>query len=44
MTILEMALAYYPRLWDDRRINQLLTAGKITAGEYKQITGKDAKS
>lgn len=40
MTVLEMALAYYPRLWDIRRINQLLTAGKITVEEYTQITGQ----
>lgn len=40
MTVLEMALAYYPHLWDIRRINQLLTAGKITVEEYTQITGQ----
>lgn len=40
MTILEMAQRYYPALWDESRINQLLTAGKITVEEYTQITGQ----
>ena len=38
-----MAQRYYPVLWDESRINQLFMAGKITAEEYKQITGQDPK-
>lgn len=40
MTPSEMAMHYYPNLWDIQRINQLLTAKRITAEEYTQITGK----
>lgn len=43
MTTLEMAMQYYPRLWDIRRINQLLIAGKISVDEYTQITGQPAE-
>lgn len=41
MTAFEMALKYYPKLWDINRIKTLTSAGKLTPEEYKQITGED---
>jgi hypothetical protein len=41
MTPLEMAQKYYPKLWDINRIKALTAAGKLTADQYKQITGED---
>lgn len=40
MTVYEMAKRYYPRLWDKSRIAALVTAGKLTAEEYEEITGE----
>lgn len=37
MTIYEMAQKYYPRLWDDSRLNQLVQAGRLTAEEAEEI-------
>lgn len=37
MTVFEMAEKYYPRLWDDARINQLVDAGKLTEEEAAEI-------
>lgn len=39
MTIFEMAKQYYPRLWNESRIRQLVNAGKLSEEEYQQITG-----
>ena len=33
MTAYEMAEKYYPRLWDDARLDALVEAGKLTAEE-----------
>ena len=37
MTAYELAKKYYPLLWDERRIEALFRAGKITEEEYKEI-------
>lgn len=42
MNAFELALKYYPLLWDENRIKALLNAGKITADEYEQIINKGA--
>lgn len=42
MTVYEMALNYYPRLWDASRINALVEAGKLTQEEANEIMGGDA--
>ena len=41
MSVFEMAQKYYPRLWDDSRLQALVEAGKLTQAEAEQIqTGK----
>ena len=40
MTVFEMAKQYYPRLWDDSRIEQLVQAGRLTKEEAEEITSK----
>lgn len=42
MTVKEMAMKYYPVLWDKRRIEALLKAGKITQEEFDEIVKEDA--
>ena len=37
MTVYEMAEKYYPRLWDDARLDTLVEAGKLTAEEADEI-------
>lgn len=37
MTVYELAAKYYPRLWDDSRIDQLVQAGRLTAEEAEEI-------
>lgn len=37
MTIYEMALKYYPRLWDEKRLNALVEAGRLTKAQAKKI-------
>lgn len=37
MTIYEMALKYYPRLWDDKRLNALVEAGRLTKAQVSKI-------
>lgn len=39
MTVFEMAKNYYPRLWDENRIRQLVAAGRLTEEEYQEIKG-----
>lgn len=41
MTVAEMAKKYYPVLWDIERLKALVAAGKLTAEDYKKITGQD---
>ena len=40
MDAVEMAKKYYPRLWDETRLKALVRAGKLTAAEFEEITGK----
>lgn len=40
MSIAETAKEYYPRLWSLERIKALVAAGRLTAKEYKEITGE----
>ena len=42
MTVLEMAKNYYPRLWGENRLRQLVDAGRLTEEEYQEITGGSA--
>lgn len=37
MTVYELCLKYYPRLWDRNRIDALYQAGKLTEEEYNLI-------
>lgn len=37
MMVKEMALKYYPVLWNKDRIDALLAASKITQEEYNEI-------
>lgn len=37
MTVYEMAKQYYPRLWDEARIDQLVQAGRLTEQEAEEI-------
>lgn len=41
MTVYEMAKKYYPRLWDINRLTALLNAGKLTQGEFDEITADE---
>ena len=41
MSVFEMAQKYYPKLWNIDRLKALMKAGKLTAEEYKKITGTD---
>ena len=36
-TVFELAKKYYPHLWDEKRIDALYKAGKLTEEEYKQL-------
>ena len=38
----EMAAGYYPRLWDEHRLELLVQAGRLTKAEAEQIMA-DAK-
>lgn len=37
MTILDLAKRYYPRLWDDRRLEMLVAAGQLTQQEMEEV-------
>lgn len=41
MTVKEMAMNYYPKLWSIDRLKALVAAGKLSKDEYKEITGED---
>lgn len=42
MTTKELAMKNYKRgLWTDDMVARLVAKGKITADDYKEITGKD---
>lgn len=40
MTVYEMAKQYYPRLWDEARLDQLVRAGRLTSEEADEIKSK----
>ncbi len=37
MTVFEMAKKYYPLLWDEKRIEALYKAGKLTKEELEAV-------
>ena len=37
MTILDLAKRYYPRLWEDRRLDMLGAAGQLTQEEVEEV-------
>ena len=37
MSVYELARKYYPRLWDDARIDALGQAGRLTQEEREQL-------
>lgn len=37
MTVFEMAMQYYPRLWSRERIIALMDAGKLTEEEVRKV-------
>lgn len=39
-TVFEMAQEYYPKLWNNKRLHALVKADKLSADEYKEITGE----
>lgn len=41
MTVLEMALRYYPKYWSDDRLVTLVKADKMSVEDYKAVTGQD---
>ena len=43
MTVFEMAKMYYPTLWDIKRLDVLLAAGKLTQEEYDELTSQPAR-
>ena len=44
MTVYEMAEKYYPRLWDDARLDALVEAGKLTQEEVEEIRAKSSEN
>lgn len=41
MTVYEMAKKYYPLLWNKKRLQMLVNAGRLTQEEYEEIVGED---
>lgn len=39
MSVKELAQKYYPMYWDINRLISLVAADKLTAEDYKEITG-----
>lgn len=39
MTVYELALKYYPRLWGPERIQALVEAGRLTREEAEEVLG-----
>ena len=38
MNVYELAKKYYPKLWDNERIQALAAAGKLTEDQVREIT------
>lgn len=43
MNIFELAKKYYPRLWDKERIATLVSAGRLTEEQAKELTEEGTK-
>ena len=41
MNVYEMAVKYYPRLWDEARLEALVAAGKLTQEQMNSIINGD---
>ena len=41
MSAYEMAKKYYPHLWEASRLVALVKAGKLSAEEFKELTGQE---
>lgn len=41
-SVYELCLEYYPRMWDETRLEQLVDAGKITEQEKDEIIEKNS--
>lgn len=41
MSIYEQAKKYYPKNWNIDRLKKLVSLGKLTEEEFKEITGED---
>ena len=41
MSVAELALKYYPRLWDKSRLEALAAAGRLTEAEVREIVGEE---
>lgn len=41
MNVKEMCEKYYPEFWNIERLKSLVKADKLTADEFKEITGED---
>jgi hypothetical protein len=41
MNAKELAMKNYPRCWTDEMVQKLVAKGKITTGDYKEITGNE---
>lgn len=44
MTVYEMARNYFPRLWDESRLLQLVKAGKLTREEMDRIIKENGEA
>ncbi len=42
MSVYEMAKQYYPRLWDNARLEALVAAGRLTREEADEIMREEA--
>lgn len=40
MTTYEMAEMYYPKLWDEVRLRNLVARNKISASDYEKLVGE----
>lgn len=43
MSVYELARRYYPRLWDDSRIEALVAAGRLSREEAAEILAEKDK-
>lgn len=41
MDVYELAKKYYPAKWNIERLRKLVSAGKLTEEQFKEITGED---